>query len=224
MKNLTNLFIVILLMGSGYFVWTKVLPDFDPFSLDDAYRLNIDSSDQAPSPQMKIQNNSDINLRLHMFNASDSVKLVARENWVLKPGESKHYPRGNYVFHVWKSQLFDASIVWTDTLWTDVEFSGNANNLVVKGSAKPPVTITNDVNEQLKACAYNTNDLVQAISLVPCWTLGPQTSVTWQESPDVFMLKVFKPALLDDPILTQSGAKDVSSITITHGKQWWKFW
>jgi len=224
MKNITRLLALVLLLGSGYFVWKHVVPNIlpnlvsnvtkiDPMRLDDAYKINIERDASAESPNMTIKNNSAIDLRLHMFNASDKAKVIARENWVLKRGESKSYPRDSYVFHVWKSQFFDASIKWTDSLWTDVEFSGNESNLTVKGRDKPPVTIRNDTDEQLKFCTYNAGDIVQAVPL-KCWTLGSKTGAEWKNAPQEFMLKVFKPALLDDPVLTQSSVKDMSAITI----------
>ncbi|MFK8183785.1 MAG: hypothetical protein AB8B99_10465 [Phormidesmis sp.] len=167
---------------------------------------------------MTIKNNSEIDLRLHMFNASDQAKIIARENWILKKGESKTYERNSYVFHVWKSQFFDASIQWTEPLWTDIEFSGSEDNLTIKGSDKPPVTIRNEANQQLKICIYNADDKVQAIPL-DCWTLSPGTQTTWKKAPQEFLIKAFKPALLDNPVLTQSNVQDMSTITIKGGPQ-----
>lgn len=214
MKYAISLVVAGLVIFAGYFVWVKVLPK-DPFALDDAYKVNIVRQASAHGGEMRITNNSRIDLRLHMYNASDVVKAVARENWVLKKGESRTYPRDNYVFYVWKSQLFDAGIKWTQTLWTDVAFSGDENNLVVTGGPKPPVTITNAVNEQLKICIYNARDTVQAIPLVPCWTIGQGRTVNWENAPALFLLKVFKPALLDDPLATESDVEHMSAITIS---------
>ncbi|MFQ5528570.1 MAG: hypothetical protein ACE5GX_20230 [Thermoanaerobaculia bacterium] len=214
MKNIVNLVIVILVLGAGYFVWAKVLPK-DPFALDDSYKVSIESSASNLSDQMRISNNSEIDLRLHMYNASDPIKAIARENWVLKKGASRTYPRDSYVFYVWKSQFFDAGIKWTQTLWTDVEFSGNENNLVVKGGPKPPVTFTNTVDEQLKICIYNAGDTLQVIPRVPCWTISKGRTVKWEDAPELFLLKVFKPAFLDDPLVTESDVPHMSAITIS---------
>lgn len=214
MKNAVNLVIVALVIVASYFVWVKVLPK-DPFKLDDAYKVHIERRAKSFPGEMRITNKAKIDLRLHMYNAGDVVKAVARENWVLKKGASKTYPRGSYVFYVWKSQLFDAGIKWTQTLWTDVEFSGDEHNLIVTGGPKPPVTITNNVDEQLKICVYNAKDTAQVIPRVPCWTIGKGRTVKWEDAPALFLLKVFKPALLDDPLATESDVEHMSAITIS---------
>ncbi|MFK8183787.1 MAG: hypothetical protein AB8B99_10475 [Phormidesmis sp.] len=57
-KNSTSLLTLILILGSGYFVWEKVLPNLLPrvlenltsidiFGLDDSYRIDIERSPQA---------------------------------------------------------------------------------------------------------------------------------------------------------------------------------
>jgi len=206
---------------AGYFIVKNVLPK-DPFALDDSYRVTIDRPPAPPDP-MRITNNSSIDLRLHMFDASDRVRVIARENWVLRRGQSRTYPRGRYVFNVWKSQLLDAHIKWTAELWTDVVFTGNAGNLGVQGGPKPPVTIVNEVDEQLKACAYKVNDPIQAVPL-QCWTFGQGRTLEWTDAPTRFVFRVFKPALLDDPIITESDVQDLSTLTITKKRAWWRFW
>jgi hypothetical protein len=221
MTIVTKVVIVGVIGIAGYFIVKNVLPK-DPLALDDSYRVTIDRPPQ-PSDAMRITNNSDIALRLHMFNASDIAKAFARENWVVGKGESKTYPRGRYVFNVWKSQMFDAHIKWTDELWTDVVFTGDANNLGVQGGPKPPVTIANEVDEELKACVYNPNDGLQAVAL-QCWTFGQGRTIEWKDAPSRFVLRVFKPALLDDPIITESDVQDMSALTISKKKPWWKFW
>jgi hypothetical protein len=220
MKSVKYLVIVVVILGAGYFIWKSLVPK-DPFALDDSYRVTIDRP-QQPSDAMRITNNSAIALRLHMVNANDLVKLVARENWVLGKGESKTYKRGSYVFNVWKSQLIDAHIKWTEELWTDVIFTGNEQDLRVQGGPKPPVTIANEVDEQLKACVYNAKDSVQALAL-ECWTFGKGRTIEWKTAPPLFLLRVFKPALLDDPLITESNVQDMSALTISK-KPWWKFW
>jgi hypothetical protein len=173
---------------------------------------------------MRITNNSKIALRLHMFNAGDLAKVLALENWVLQKGESRTYRRGSYVFHVWKSQFpFDAGIKWTDELWTDVVFTGDAKNLSVQGGPKPPVTIANNAGEQLKVCVYKADDSVYAFAL-QCWTFGAERTIEWKTAPTRFSLRVYKPALLDDPLMAESDLQDMSALTISRKKPWWKFW
>jgi hypothetical protein len=212
MKGLRTAVVLVVIIVAGYLILTNVVLK-DPFALDDSYAVAIARLPQ-PAGAMRITNNSAIDLRLHMFNASDPVRLAARENWVLRRGQSRTYERGSYVFNVWKSQLFDAHIKWTGELWTDVVFAGDENDLRIQGGPKPPVTIANDVNEQLKACVYNANDAAQAVPLA-CWTLGNGRTVEWRTAPPLFSFKVFKPALLDDPIITESDVQDMTALTIS---------
>lgn len=211
--NVTFLVTVALIIGAGYYVVEYIVPEY-PFNLDDSYQITIITPDNKPAKKMTITNNSRINLRLHMFNASDKVKGIARENWVLKSGDSRNYERGDYVFHVFKSQLIDDPILWSDTLWTDVEFRGDEDNLEIQGGPKPPVEIKNDVGEQLKVCTYKHNDALQAVPL-KCWTFGKGRTMKWNNAPSLFTLRVFKPALLDDPIITESDVEHLSKITIS---------
>ncbi len=218
MKNITNLNVtflvtVILIIGASYYVFKYIIPE-DPFNFVNSYQVIIITPDNKPDEKMIITNSSRINLRLHIFNASDKVKSIERENWILKRGDSRNYKRGDYVFHVFKSQLIDAPILWTDTLWTDVVFRGDENNLEVQGGPKPPVEIKNDVDEQLKVCTYKHNDALQAVPII-CWTLSKGRAIKWNNAPSLFTLRVFKPALVDDPIITESDVEHLSKITIS---------
>jgi len=215
MKKALSLMVVLaaLLAGGIYFFRNVELIE-DPLALDDDYKVRIEKTASQYSGPMRITNNSSINLRLHMFNAADAVKAIARENWILKTGESRTYPRASYDFHVFKSQLFDAPIMWTGTRWTDVTFTGDENNLRASGGAKPPVTFANEVDEQLKVCVFNARDAVQAVPL-RCWTMGKGRTIDWGDAPDTFLLKVFKPALLDKPLITESDVEHMARITIT---------
>lgn len=220
MTVVTKVVIVGVLIGGGYLIVRSFLDGGIP-ELDDSYRVTIDRT--APSDSMRITNSSDIDLRLHLFNAADAVRVVPRENWVLRRRESKTYPRGRYVFNVWKSQAVDAHLKWTKELWTDVVFTGNESNLGVQGEPKAPVTITNEVDEQLKACVYEAKDAVQAVP-IECWTFSKGRTMEWKDAPARFVFRVFKPALLDDPIITESDVQDMSAITISKKKPKWKFW
>lgn len=215
MKKALSLMVVLaaLLAGGIYFSRSVELIE-DPLTLDDDYKVRIEKTASQYSGPMRITNNSGIDLKLHMFNAADAVKVVAREDWILKKGESRTYPRASYDFHVFKSQFLDAHIMWTGTRWTDVTFTGNENNLRASGGAKPPVTFANEVDEQLKICVFNARDAVQAIPL-NCWTVGKGRTIDWGDAPDTFLLKVFKPAMLDKPLITESDVEHMARITIT---------
>jgi hypothetical protein len=163
---------------------------------------------------MRITNGTNMNLRLHVFNAGDRVKAVAKYNDVVARGATITYPRDDYVMNLWKSQLLDKHLKWTGVLWSDVVIRGSENDLRIEGSPRPPVTITNTVDEQLKICAYNVTDTVRWIPLVPCWDLGKGRTVRWDGAPKEFTVKVFSPAALDVALVTQSHIPQLSTLVI----------
>lgn len=91
---------------------------------------------------------------------------------------------------------------------------GNKDDLEVQVGPKTPVEIRNDVDEQLKVCTYKHNDALQAVPL-KCWTFSKGSTMKWDNAPSLFTLRVFKPALLDDPIITESDVEHLSKITIS---------
>jgi len=213
MKSVINLIIVLIVVGAGYYFLENYWPD-DPLGKNDAYKLEITPIEGGYSGDMRVTNSSDIDLRLHVFFATDSAKLIAKYNDVLKKGKSITYPRESYVINVWKSQFFDRHIKWTGTLWSNVVFRGNENDLRVEGGPAPPVTITNTVDEQLKICAYNAADTVRWIPLVPCWDLAKDRTVNWDNAPATFTMKVFRPAALDVALVTQSHIPRMSKLVV----------
>ena len=212
MIGLIKILLVGAILVAGYFMVKSLIPN-GVGGYDDSYKVTIDPPPPL-SDSMQITNNSGINLRLHMFNANDAARVVARENFVLRRGQSIGYPRGSYVFRVWKSQIVDAPILETGELWTDVVFTGAEGNLKVEGGPKPPVTIAHDVDEVLKVCAYNEKDAVQGIPL-DCWTLGKDRVMEWRSGPPRFVLKLFKPELGDKVLTMESAVPDRSAIRIS---------
>lgn len=213
MKPLAGLVTVLVIIGAVYYFFENYLPK-NPFGKDDAYKLEITAEPNTPGNTMRITNNTNINLRLHVFYASDAVKLAAKHNDVIESGGYKEYVRESYVINLWKSQLFDRHLQWTGELWSDVVISGSENNLRIDGAPKPPVRITNTVDEQLKVCVYNVEDTLRWIPLVPCWELGKDRTVTWAGGPPRFTVKVFEPAAVDVALVTQSHVPHLSSLVI----------
>jgi hypothetical protein len=213
MKSAITLVTVLVVIGAGYFFLENYWPD-DPFGKDDAYKLEVATPGGTAVGNMRVTNRTGMNLRLHVFYASDRVKAIAKYNDILKAGSSKTYPRDSYVINLWKSQLFDRHLKWTGPLWGNVVLRGGENDLRVDGRPRPPVTITNTVDEQLKICAYDVADTVRWIPLTPCWDLARDRKVEWGDAPKVFTIKVFRPAALDVALVTQSHIPELSALVI----------
>jgi hypothetical protein len=212
MMGLIKILLVGAILVAGYFMVKSLIPK-PPGGYDDSYKVTIEPPPPI-SDSMKITNNSGMNLRLHMFNANDAARVVARENFVLQRGQSLGYPRGRYAFRVWKSQIVDEPILSTDEVWTDVVFTGAEGNLKVEGGPKPPVTIAHDVDEVLKVCAYNEKDAAQGIPL-NCWTIGKDRVMEWRDGPPRFVLKLFKPELGDKVLTMETDVQERSVIRIS---------
>ena len=86
--------------------------------------------------------------------------------------------------------------------------------LEVNGGFESPVSFTNEVDEQLKVCTYDVKDRVQEIQLA-CWTFSKGRTIKWEDAPPLFLLKVFKPAALDQPLITKNDVEHMSTITIS---------
>lgn len=214
-----NLAFAVVVVVGAYYAYEHFVPA-DPLGKDDRYKLDIETDAAAVSMagrEMTLTNNSAIDLRVHIFPADaliGDVRIVATFNDVLKRGASRSYSRAPYKINLWKSQLLDKHLKWTGELWTDVIFTGGEENLRVAGGPRPPVTITNTVDEQLKICVYNVNDTVRWVPLRPCWDLGKDRTVSWPDAPARFTAKVFRPAALDVALVTQSDVPFASALTI----------
>jgi hypothetical protein len=213
MKSILGLVTVLVVIGAVYYFFENYLPR-NPLGEDDAYKVDITTYPAEHDSTMRISNNTNMDLRLHVFFASDRARGIAKYNDVVKRGNSIEYPRDSYDINIWWSKLFDEQLQWTGERWTDVNISGTKGNLRISGTAKPPVRITNTVDEQLKVCAYKVEDTVRAIPLVPCWDLGKDRTVAWTGAPAMFTVKVFDPALLDVALVTQSHVPHLSTLVI----------
>lgn len=212
-RSVVTLVTVLVVMVAGYLAWQGLKPE-DPFSLNDEYRITVDAN-ELTEESMTITNNSTVDLKIHVFNASDGVKVIAADEFIIPSGKNKTgYERAPYVFNVWKSQFFDAHIRWSDELWGDVVFTGDDSNLVI-ASDPPTTTFTNEVDEHLKLCTYNDDDALQWIELM-CWTLAPGQAepIRWETAPATFAIRVFRPAFLDDPLAVRDQVSAASSVTI----------
>ena len=213
-NNLVRLAIVAAVLAAVLVVVAAVgglLAGFSVF--DDDYRLDVATVD-VPVDEMRITNRTAFPIRIHAFDATDGAKIIARENVVVEPGATVGLDPVPSVFHLWKSQLFDASLTWTRPLFSDVVISGSENNLQVAGET-PDTMFVNDVDEHVKVCVHQVGD----IGPIPlrCWTLGPdqEAPIVWSEPPAAFKVMVYDPAILDEPLTVHERIPARSTVTIT---------
>ena len=220
-SRVVTLAIVMAIIVGGILAWRAVTGLFHDLGTevrpDDDYSLTVEGG-LTPGEHMTVVNNTDIALRLHVFNADDGAKVIARENIVIEAGGRASIDRVPSVFNVWKSQIFDVHLTWTRTLYADtIVITGDENGIVIDaGSAD--TTFVNEVDEHLKVCTYQTWDALQAVPL-QCWTLAPDQPepVIWTDPPGAFVVKVFRPQLIDDLLTVRENVPAGSTITLRKG-------
>jgi hypothetical protein len=218
---LVVIFVILLaiyFLGSG--LLSRLTKDLPFPTKGDQVRVEINRADIPKN--MTITNSSKIKVKVYVYNANDSVRLIARKEWVLNPGRSTEYPRDNYRFKVVDPGIppFERVLAESGIVGSDVGINGdNKKNIKISGQPKKNVSFTNKTSENLKICVYNRDDWLRAIALT-CWVIGQDRKIEWDKAPPEFNLKVFRPQLLDKPLSTQTNVLDQSDIVIKSTGIW----
>ena len=223
-KVIVYLVVIFVILLAIYFLGSGLLSRLTrdlPFpTKGDQVRVEINRADIPKN--MTITNSSKIKVKVYVYNANDSVRLIARKEWVLNPGRSTEYPRDNYRFKVVDPGIppFERVLAESGIVGSDVGITGdNKKNIKISGHPKKNVTFTNKTSENLKICVYNRDDWLRAIALT-CWVIGQDRKIEWDKAPPEFNLKVFRPQLLDKPLSTQTNVLDQSDIVIKSRGIW----
>lgn len=203
---------VVVVVGAGVWLWNSVQVE-DPFSLDQSYRIET-AGDGPPGESMILSNESDTKLRVFFYNTDDPGRLVARTDVVMPPGGSATVPRHPSLLSVWRSQFVDEKLFDTPEVWSDVKFTGSGSRVDYEGTARPPVSITNDVDEALKVCTYLADDTVRVKEL-KCLDFSGKGTQEWSDGPRKFTVRVYRHATLDKPLASLTGVNEAASVTIT---------
>ena len=223
-KVIVYLVVIFVILLAIYFLGSGLLSRLTrdlPFpTKGDQVRVEINRADIPKN--MTITNSSKIKVKVYVYNANDSVRLIARKEWVLNRGRSTEYPRDNYRFKVVDPGLppFESILAESGIVGSDVEITGdNKKHIKISGQRKKNVTFTNKTSENLKICVYNPDDWLRAIAL-KCWVIDQDRTVEWNEAPREFHFKVFRPQFLDKPLSTQTNVLDQSDIVIKSRGFW----
>lgn len=91
------------------------------------------------------------------------------------------------------------------------------SGIYVSARSDITVTIKNDSGEDRKLCVYNIADQVGVVPKI-CFTMKKNEGALWQNTGRVeFMVKVFKPALLDEYLYTRRLPGDTDKIIVGTG-------
>jgi hypothetical protein len=211
---LVVIFVILLaiyFLGSG--LLSRLTSDLPFPTKGDQVTVEINRADIPKN--MTITNSSKIKVKVYVYNANDPVRLIARKEWVLSPGQSAGYPLDNYRFKVVVPGIppFEHVLAESGIVGSDMGITGDKKDIKISGHPKKNVTFTNKTSENLKICVYNRDDWLRAIPLT-CWVIDQGRKIEWDKAPPEFNLKVFRPQFLDKPLSTQTNVLDQSDIVI----------
>ncbi len=201
-----------------YFLGPNLLPrltkDLDLFpAKGDQVKVDITRPSDIPD-KMEIKNKSKIKVKVYVYNSNDPVRMIARKEWVLNPGESATYPLDNYRFKV-AQPLAESGIIGS----REVEITGDQKHIEIFGKPKKPVTFTNKTNENFKIYAFNPDDQAQIIPFEN-WNIVTGQKIEWDNAPRMFSVKVFRAKVLDKAVSAWSNVRDQSDIVIRSRGIW----
>lgn len=224
MKRAAGIVIVIAAAAVALYFFFPKFPDLNPFPGPEQLHVRVTRPDIPTN--MTIANKASVRVRVLVFNPNDAAfetpVAIAKDNFLLDPGQSRKYPRDNYRFKLftvgtefpWVDQLKKKSGV----IGSDATITGHANELDIAGAPKPPVVFVNSAGEQLKIGVYDRGDGYYVAPLRPFFELSDGETIEWNDAPGVFNLRVFRPQFGDKILATRTDVRDQSEITIRRGK------
>ena len=153
---------------------------------------------------MKFLNNSNLEVKVALYNKNDGVMAIPITTFNIKPGNSTTYQTGVYHVKVLKPQLIDQVLTTKTNVSGDLKMSGTESNFsAVRVSARQNVVFKNATGEKIKICIYNRDDNIKSIPLA-CYELKDNTSTaSWSGEQESFFVSVFRPELIDRLLITQ---------------------
>jgi len=219
LSRLVAIFLLVYFFGPN--LLCRLTRDLVPFPTRcDQVKVEITRPDVPEN--MTITNSSKTKVKVYVYNANDSVRLIARKEWVLNSGGSTEYPRDNYRFKVVDPGIppFERVLAESGIVGSDVGITGdNKKNIKISGQPKKKVTFTNKAGENIRIIAYKPEDRIHALGLMD-WYLVAGQKIEWDDAPPMFTIKVFRPQLLDKVLAAASNVRDQSDIVIRSRGIW----
>jgi hypothetical protein len=217
LSRLVAIFLLVYFFGPN--LLCRLTRDLVPFPTRcDQVKVEITRSDIPEN--MTITNSSKIKVKVYVYNANDSVRLIARKEWVLNPGQITEYPRDNYRFKVVDPGIIPIVLAQSGIVGSDVGITGdNKKNIKISGQPKKKVIFTNKANENIRIIAYKPEDRLHVVGLMD-WYLVAGQKIEWDDAPPMFTIKVFRPQLLDKVLAAASNVRDQSDVIIRSRGIW----
>jgi hypothetical protein len=156
-------------------------------------------------------------VKFAVYNAGDVLQAVPLATWNVNPGKSVDWggPPSRFHVKVFVPQLVDQLLASRNNVPYNTIVTVNPNN-VISYKTKSSLRITNASTETIKVLVYKANDTVMMIALTT-FTIGKGRTVTWLDAPSTFNLKVFRPQLFDQLLLTRMNVPDRKSLVVRGG-------
>jgi len=219
LSRLVAIFLLVYFFGPN--LLCRLTRDLVPFPTRcDQVKVEVTRPDVPEN--MTITNSSKIRVKVYVYNANDSVRLIARKEWVLNPDRSTEYTRDNYRFKVVDPGIppFERVLTESGIVGSDVGITGDdKKNIKISGQPKKKVTFTNKASENIRIIAYKPEDRLHVVGLMD-WYLVAGQKIEWNDAPPMFTIKVFRPQLLDKVLAAASNVRDQSDIVIRSRGIW----
>lgn len=179
------------------------------------YTLSIKNI--APST-ISFTNNSNLEVKVILYNPDDNVMSVGFTSFNIKPGASHKYKNGVYNVKVFKPQLLDKHLYTQKNVSGDFKMSGTEKNFsATRVSSRKNTEFKNNTGQAIRICLYKRNDNLKTIP-VACYDLKDNTSTaTYNGDMTSFFVSVFDPGIIDRLLLSQL-CPDQSAVTVNKVK------
>jgi hypothetical protein len=217
LSRLVAIFLLVYFFGPN--LLCRLTRDLVPFPTR-CDQVKVEMTRPDVPENMTITNSSKIKVKVYVYNANDSVRLIARKEWVLNPGGGTEYPRNNYRFKVVDPGIIPFVLAESGIVGSDAGITGdNKKNIKISGQPKKKVTFTNKASENIRIIAYKPEDRIHVLGLMD-WYLVAGQKIEWDDAPPMFTIKVFRPQLLDKVLAAASNVRDQSDIIISSRGIW----
>jgi hypothetical protein len=179
---------------------------------DQSY-FELEVKNIAPK-EIKFINNSNLEVKVILYNDGDNVMAVGLKSFTVKAGKSASYKYGVYNVKIFKPQVFDKHLLTQKNVSGNLQISGTQSKLSAKRlTARKNTEFKNSTGEEIKICLYTKGDIMKTIPFA-VYTLKDNTSTaSYNGDERSFFVSVFKPGILDMLLVSQI-CPDQSIITV----------
>ncbi|HEY6503527.1 MAG TPA: hypothetical protein VIZ28_06075, partial [Chitinophagaceae bacterium] len=148
-------------------------------------------------------NNSNLEVKVILYNPGDEVMAVGLTSFNIKPGDSKNYKNGVYNVKIFKPAILDKLLFTQKNVSGNLVMSGKESKFSAeRKSSRKNTEFINNTGEKIKICIYKRNDNLKTIP-VASYDLKDNTSTAiYNGDLSSFFVSVFQPGVIDRLLLS----------------------